>query len=265
MDILILIITGMSVGLVSSFFGIGGGAIMIPVLYTLFPKLPPQVIIVISLGTIFISSTVNSYRFKKANIGPSLKTFLNFAVTCSVGAIIGSKIVYLIEPAMIKKIFAWILVVVVLRTVLSKTNKDVSIDLVERQIPLGITGTLGAILSSLTGLGGGVIYVPMFMAFVKLPLINIAPFSNAAMVIATLIGVIPHALTPLDFDATHLNSLFQNSFMGNINFGFIFILSLGSLITGKYGAILNKKVSFTTKKYLLSALLAVLALKMLLV
>ena len=63
MDIIYLIITGMFVGLMSSFFGVGGGSLMMPILFMLYPDIPAQAIIPSSLGVIFLNSLINNYHF----------------------------------------------------------------------------------------------------------------------------------------------------------------------------------------------------------
>ena len=42
MIILILLVTGLSIGILSAFFGVGGGIIAVPMIYTIFPKIAPQ-------------------------------------------------------------------------------------------------------------------------------------------------------------------------------------------------------------------------------
>lgn len=260
MEILYLITTGFIVGFVSSFFGIGGGVITIPILFTLFPQLPAHAIIPVSLGLIFLNSTTNNYHFYKANLTPSKKTYINFLLTCVIGAGLGSYVLYLIDSNMVKKIFGIILVLVSLKTFLSKTKNQQG-QLREPQLLLGITGFLGAFISSITGLGGGIIYVPMLMSLIKLPIVYISPFSNAAMMFATCIGIIPHLLKPLQTQEFMLNNFYENGFVGHVNFSFIFILYIGSLLSSKLGTRMNNKVKYKVKKYMLATLLALFAIK----
>ena len=42
--ILILILCGVMTNIMSAIFGIGGGVLMVPILYTLFPQFPLQMI-----------------------------------------------------------------------------------------------------------------------------------------------------------------------------------------------------------------------------
>jgi uncharacterized membrane protein YfcA len=263
MEIAYLICTGLSVGFVSSFFGIGGGIITIPMLFTLFPKLPAQAIIPVSLGLIFLNSTTNNYLFYKSKLNPSTKTYINFFITCVIGASIGSYVLYLIDSQMVKNVFGVLLVIVCIKTLASK-EKIQSGKLKEPQVLLGLTGFLGAFISSITGLGGGIIYVPMLLSLIKLPIKYISPYSNAAMMFATLIGIIPHFFNPLDTTNFNLSSFYDQGFVGHVNLVFILFLYLGSIVSSKVGTKLNTKVSFNTKKYLLSLLLVIFSIKMIL-
>lgn len=261
MEVIYLICTGLSVGFISSFFGIGGGVITIPMLFILFPDVPVQAFIPVSLGLIFLNSTTNNYHFYKSKLSPSKKTYINFFITCLIGAGLGSYVLYLIDSEMVKKIFASLLVLSFLKTLFSKTE-DHSGELKEPQLLLGLTGFTGAFISSITGLGGGIIYVPMLLSIIKLPMIYISPFSNAAMMFATLIGIIPHLFNPINTANLGLNSFYEQGFVGHVNFIFIIILYIGAIFSSKFGTKLNTRISAKAKKYLLSLLLAFFSLKM---
>ena len=60
------------------------------------------------------------------------------------------------------------LIVVCIKTLFSKSQNHEG-ELKEPKFLLGLTGFIGAFMSSITGLGGGIIYVPMFLSLIKLP------------------------------------------------------------------------------------------------
>ncbi len=259
-DIILLISCGLGVGFVSSFFGIGGGAIIIPVLFSLFPNLPAQALLPVSLGMIFFNTIINLFLFKKQSLLPSKKTFIILFAGCLIGALSGSSILYLIDSLMIKKIFAITLIVVSIKTFLSK-EKTSSDTLTEPPITLFLTGLAGAFLSAITGLGGGIIYVPIFMSVIKMPLKYISPFSNTAMLFASSLGLLPHLFKPLDLTSIELNEFYKMFYIGHVNFLFIFIMLIGASLSSRLGSNLNSKVSFNHKKIALGMLLLVFSLK----
>lgn len=257
MDIVYLILTGACVGFLSSFFGIGGGSLIMPILYMLYPGLPAQAIIPSSLGVIFLNTIINNYNFYKMQLSPSKNTILNFAITCSVGAGLGAYGIHYVDSVIIKKLFAILMFIIALKVLLSKThNKNKKLE--EDQFKIGGTGFLGSLISSITGLGGGIIFVPMLVSFVKVPLTHISSYSNAAMSFATLIGIIPHFYYPF---ASSSQDFYNQGFVGHVNFIFIFLIFSGSLISSKFGAKLNTSIDYRFKKVSLALLLIIFALK----
>lgn len=262
MDILILILSGAAVGFLSSFFGIGGGSLIVPTLYTLFPSLPPSAVISISLGTIFINSSINTIRFIKLKLTPGKTVFITFLITCTIGAFSGSQIVSSIDKDLAKRIIALTLFIIVAKLFLGKKSEDHTSEHKDEPLKLGVTGLSGSLLSSLTGLGGGIIFTPMFLSVVKLPLKKIPAYSNLAMLVANLIGVLPHLFSPLDSRSLGLGDIFNSSFIGSVNISMILILSASAFFTSKIGIKYNNSVSSQTKKYLLASLILILAIKM---
>lgn len=257
MDIVYLILTGLSVGFMSSFFGVGGGSLIMPILFMLYPGLPAQAIIPSSLGVIFLNTLINNFNFFKEGLSPSKRTVINFAITCAVGAGIGAYAIHYVDSGVIKKLFAGIMIIIAIKVLASKTNNNNN-KLAENQTKLGMTGFFGSIISSVTGLGGGIVFVPMLVSLVKLPLIYISPYSNVAMSFATLIGVLPHFFYPLELD---LNGFYSKGYIGHVNYMFILLIFSGSIITSKLGTRLNTKVDFVIKKRLLAGLLILFAIK----
>lgn len=143
-------------------------------------------------------------------------------------------------------------------------RQDLSVDrpFEERPFFLGLTCLAGSFISSITGLGGGAIFVPLLLSLVKLPVSLISPYSNVAMTAASLVGLIPHFFVPGEFNLE--SSLAQNSFIGHVNALFILVLFTGAFFSSKLGVKLNSHVRVKTKKWLLTVLLFSLSLKILL-
>ena len=66
--IFILLICGICTNMVSAIFGIGGGVLMVPILRTLFPELPIQVISATSLTIVMCTALINLLFFHKQKI-----------------------------------------------------------------------------------------------------------------------------------------------------------------------------------------------------
>jgi uncharacterized membrane protein YfcA len=264
MDILVLFLLGGAVGFVSSFFGIGGGSLIVPILYMLYPKLPLTIVIPISLGTICIITTINSISFIKARVITNKKMILSFLITCSIGAYAGAKLTYLIDTNIGKKILACVLILSVFKILFYKSGSEKDSDKNLSQPLIAFTGFLGSLISSITGLGGGIVFTPMLISLVKLPLKLVSPYSNIAMSIATFIGIFPHFFTTLQLShgVSSLPSLSQQFFVGSVNIAMILIMTTTALVGSRIGIKYNDSVDGEVKKNLLAGVISILIIKM---
>ncbi len=261
-EIMALTFLALALGFVSSFLGIGGGSIAVPVLYSFYPNATPVEVISTSLGSIFFITSLNSIQYALEGLLPHWKKIIPLAIMCLLGGMLGSSIVFALEPGIVKKIFGFTLLIIMAKSILHKpkeseqnNQEDVPI------IQLMIIGLLGSLLSSITGLGGGIIFTPAFLEISKLRIKRVAPYANIAMVFATGAGLIAHltAAPPIltGIYLPHFNSLQ----LGNVNISVVLFLGIGSLISSRFGVKLNGRVSKKTKKRILLALLLVLSLK----
>lgn len=261
MDFFILFATGLSVGLVSAFFGIGGGAIMVPVLYALFPQLPPASIISVSLGTIVLNTALNNWRFYKQGACPGKHDSIIIVLCAAAGAVLGAQVLYLLSAPLLKKVFGLLLLAMAARILLDKSRTAAQKNFQPRVKILGAVCLGGSFLSSITGLGGGAIFVPMFLAFAKLPVNRLSPYSNVAMMAASFMGLVPHFFRPGEFELK--SALAQKAFLGHVNLLFILCLFAGAFISSRLGIKLHGMARPRLKKRLLAGLLFVLAFKIL--
>lgn len=235
---------------------------MIPVLYMLFPSLPPASIISISLGTILLSAALNNWRFYKSGLFPKRAVLWIIAASAGAGALVGAQLVYLLPAHSLKRIFGFLLLIMASQVLFNKKNDSKSESAYkEKPKALGATCIAGGLISSITGLGGGVIFVPFFLSLVKLPMKLVAPYSNVAMMAACLVGLLPHFFTPGSFKLS--SALAQSSFIGHVNILFIFCLFAGAFFSSKLGVKLNANIGAAAKKWLLASILLVLAFKIL--
>lgn len=264
MEFVQLVFLGAVVGFVSSFFGIGGGSLIVPVLYGLYDNIPPSIVISVSLGSIFIIVTGNTYKFYKQKLLPPKSVIINFLIFCTIGSFIGSQIVYLIDNKMAKLSMGIILVLMVAKILfLKKIETPDNNEYKPNTILFAFTGFFGAFLSSITGLGGGIIFTPFFMNILRVPTKRVSPYSNLAMMITTFIGVFPHLFIEYKNDFRFESFLNEEVMIGNVHFGLIAIISLAAFFSSHFGVKYNSKISSQKKKYLLAILLFIFSLKLL--
>lgn len=181
-----LIVLGIVAGALGALFGVGGGIIFIPVL-TIVYDLPAVEAAAISLvGILATSAGAAAYyaEHKVANI--RLGLYLEIG-TC-VGAIMGAMVAGMIEQWVVMVVFAAFVLLNAARMLLShgkdcgsidgehefhvhdmKTGQVIGYD-VERKAAGSIICVLAGMYSSITGVGGGVIKVPVMNNFMNVPL-----------------------------------------------------------------------------------------------
>lgn len=267
---ILLIITGLIVGLISSFFGIGGGIIAVPIFYSIFPTQPPQVIVASSLGIILLNSLLNSYNYRKLGIRPALSMIIPIGLTLTLGIFTGGKVSFLIPENSIKIIFAIFLLLMAIKmsffTPVPHAVSSESDSKEQFSFPLSIIVKsslitfFGGIIAGLVGIGGGVIIIPTLMTIAKLPMRIIPAYSNLVMAIGASGGVLTYMLTSCK------NQLFQDEFfkylqVGYLNWGIVLLTFMGAFFSSKLGAKLSQKTGQKLASRLLALILVIFSVK----
>lgn len=261
----IVILVGIIIGMISSILGVGGGFITVPALLEVFKNIPHQFAVGTSLGMISINALINNIRFFRQERRPNLKLipFMIFAVL--IGAIIGSKLGNNISPKIFNIIFIGTLCITLINTVLKKQGDSedrFELKLTTLKIIIAtLFALLAGIFSGITGLGGGVVLMPIFMMVLKLPFTWIPVYNNAIILFGTLSGTITH-LTSNGGTYHYSIGLLNNLQIGNVNFGIMAILLAGSFFSTKWGANIGPKIPHKLSKALFAGILLLTIIKM---
>ena len=264
----LLPLTGIFVGLLSTIFGVGGGIIAVPILYLLFPKISPQLVISSSMGMIFINSILNTPNFSKQGKKISIKNILPFTIGMALGVTSGVKVVKEVSPETIKIYFGITVLLVAFKVLLSKANKNNNVKSwtpstdTPEVIKYLISCYLGGFIAGTTGLGGGAILVPIFISLLMIPYNWVSFLSNICMGSGALVGILIFLISPLSTGSSLPNglSLFQ---VNSVNFALITLLSSGALISSKWGVKISENMEPQTSKRLFATLLFVVSIKIL--
>ncbi|WP_417335487.1 sulfite exporter TauE/SafE family protein [Halobacteriovorax marinus] len=265
MLILGLIVTGIFVGLLSTFFGVGGGILIVPTLYTFFSFLPAQVVIATSLTLIFFNSTRNTYNFSKAGVKPNFKFVAPIALAMLIGVIFGGRLALTLDAKTIKLIFSIFVFIIAIRNIFNKNkvadHNNWSPKFTFTTISLGtLTGLVGGLISGLTGLGGGAVLIPLFILILDIPFKKLSVHSNACMVVGTFTGMLTYLIQPTPTFVFNYRILEMGQ-VGYVNFSIVIALFIGSSLSSKLGVILTQKVSPQVANMLFSILLIVISIK----
>jgi uncharacterized membrane protein YfcA len=122
-----VVVAGIATGILAGLFGIGGGAIIVPVLYEVFRALgvPEEVRMQLCVGTsmaIIVPTTVRSYLAHRAK-GVVLEDVLRqWALPAAVGVVAGSAIAFVAPGAVFKLVFLTVVTVIALKLLFGRDN-----------------------------------------------------------------------------------------------------------------------------------------------
>jgi uncharacterized membrane protein YfcA len=154
-----IVAAGVVTGVLAGLFGIGGGAIIVPVLYEVFRLLdvPETVRIQLSIGTslaIIVPTTVRSYRAHKAkgNVIPGVVAV--WSLPAVIGVAIGS-VAAAYAPAWLFKIaFAVFASIISFKMLFARESWNLGTELPGRAL-MSLYGFINGLWSSLIGVSGG--------------------------------------------------------------------------------------------------------------
>jgi uncharacterized protein len=259
-----LIATGALAGFIAGFLGLGGGVVLTPLCLVLFPLLgaPDDELIRIIFGTnmflvtVFSISAVIKHHDNK-NI--AWRTVLIMGPLAVFGSLLGGWSASLIDPLILRRAFALLLLVSSTSILIKGTTKPVpgtasdGFTLSGKWLPaLGfITGLLGSML----GVGGGVVMIVPLILLFKLPVEKVAGTSSAVIVFIGLAGTISYILAGKD-----LVTLpgWHNGYVWWIA---AFPLMVGGVPVARFGAWVNNRVRGQILRRIFGAALFLVALK----
>lgn len=164
-----LIVTGVASGLLAGLLGVGGGIVIVPVLFLVLEILqfPPEtamhMAVATSLGTI-VPTSLSSMRAhnKKGSLDWAL--FRRWGLFLALGAALGGFVSRYLEGEALKVIFGVIALLVAINMGSPKKLKLADALPESKPVQRGMAGSIG-LFSSLMGIGGGTLSVPVLSAF----------------------------------------------------------------------------------------------------
>src|SRR5262245_30928181 len=152
---------GVVTGIMAGLFGIGGGAVTVPVLYEVFGVhgVPENVRMQLCIGTslaIIVPTTLRSYRAHRAkNLGLD-DVVRQWALPAIAGVATGAAVAVAAPAAIFKAAFAVIAAVVAVRLLFGRDSWRLADDLPHGPVML-LLGYLVGLASSLMGVSGGAV------------------------------------------------------------------------------------------------------------
>ncbi len=209
---------GFFIGTYGTLIGAGGGFLLVPLLIFLFPQDSSSAITAASLAVIFVNASSGAFAYARMR-RISYRTGLLFAAATIPGALVGSYLTRFIPRKQFGILFGALLVAVAVFLAISRGRRPAAhasqasggarrwpvVDtVVDREgrtyqlsysVPLGMSiSLLVGLFSSLVGIGGGLIHVPVLTYLFGFPVHISTATSHFVLVFTSLAGVIEHLL-----------------------------------------------------------------------
>lgn len=254
-----LIGTGVFAGLLAGLLGVGGGIVIVPVLYFLFqafgvsPESAMVVATATSLATI-VPTSISSIRAHKKKGNVDFELLKRWAVFVLIGVLIGSWLVTRVNGDWLTVLFGVIATLSALNMLFG--GKKALFNALPGQTGQSVMGTSVGLFSSLVGIGGGTLTVPM-LTFCNYP-------AHKAVGTAAAVGLLislPAAITMLVVGTTPADAPFGTYGLVNL-VGFVCIVPL-TVLFAPIGASLAAKLDAQKLKKVFAVVLMITGVRML--
>ena len=245
LDRLWLVPVGFLVGTYGTLIGAGGGFVLVPLLLLLYPQESPEVITSISLAVVFFNAFSGSVAYMRLKRVDYRSGFL-FAMATIPGAILGAMTTSYIPRPLFDMFLGILMIVGSLFLIFHRhkkadygkggTERCLVRNIVEANgtthtfsysptVGVGLSLIVGY-LSSLLGIGGGIIHVPVLVHVLNFPVLVATATSQFILSIMALTGTGVH--------------IFQGAFHHGIRR--TIALAIGVLIGAQLGAFLSNHI-----------------------
>lgn len=197
LSIVLLALGGLVGGLLSGMLGIGGGIVVVPLLIYLLPVMGIPAALVVpmavgtSLATIVVTAASGALTHYKNGLilWPWVKLIAPFLI---VGGILGGYIGASIDPVVLQRIFATVLILLAVRMIwkLQPRAEDKRI----RRTPVRIWSASIGVVSSLVGIGGGALVVPL-LHYYQVMMRNAVAVAAVCSVLLAMFGAATYVWT----------------------------------------------------------------------
>jgi len=190
-----LLLLGVAVGAFGTLIGAGGGFLLVPILLLLYPDESVQTITAMSLAVVFFNAASGSIAY--ARLGRiDYRTGIIFAIASAPGAILGSLATAYLQRGAFDVLFG--LLLIGLGVYLVVRGKVVEGHAVPERVNLALGAVLSfgvGFLSSVLGIGGGIIHVPLLIQFLGYPAHVATATSHFILAFMSLAGTATHIIT----------------------------------------------------------------------
>ncbi|MBJ6986176.1 MULTISPECIES: sulfite exporter TauE/SafE family protein [unclassified Devosia] len=254
-----MIFAGLMGGLVAGLLGVGGGIIIVPVLYFVLgglgidEGLRMKIAVATSLTTIIFTSLSSARsHYKKGAVDFDL--IKSWSLPIVIGVIAGAIFSAYVSGIVLTAIFAVVALLVAINMTLRANSPAVATDFPHPALKAAF-GTVVGLISSLMGIGGGTLSVPILTTFGYDIRKAVGTASALGFVIA-IPGTIGYIITGFGAEGLPAGSI------GYLNLIALVALIPLTMLVAPYGAKLAHSIPRKTLSYSFAAFLTLTALRM---
>ena len=260
------VVAGVAVGAYGTLVGAGGGFALVPILLLVYPRQSPAQLTAVSLAVVFanvVSGSIGYSRLKRIDY----RTGLMLAPATIPGAVIGALVVGAIPRAAFDAVMGGALILVsgflLLkpqgsiplgldgRLVVSRTLVDSDGNRYQYRfnLALAIVASFGiGFVSSLLGIGGGIVQVPILTSFFAFPAHIASATSQFVQIFTSGFGALTHVV--------------HGDYVSFVSV--TLALAVGVIIGAQFGAVISRRVAGSAIIRLLAVALGLVGIRLLL-
>ena len=247
-------------GVLAGLFGIGGGAVLVPVLVEFFTFLdvPDAVATHLAVGTslaIIVPTAIRSYSAHKAKGAPDAELLRSWRVWVPLGVVLASFAVAYVPGAALRVVFAVVALAIAVKMLFNRDTWVLGTDL-PRAPWTGLVGFLIGVVSTFMGIGGGNLN-NVFMTSFGRPIHQAVATSAGLGVLIAVPGAIGYLIAGWGAEGLPALSL------GYINLIAFAAITPVSVLTAPIGARIAHGLSKRTMELLFGTFLIVVAARFL--
>ncbi len=265
-QILGLLAGGCAAGFLAGFFGVGGGVVLVPILLVFYGLTGVSSLVSthMAFGTsllIIVFASLSSARQYHANGHVVWNAVLIIGLASVVGSVAGAQLAGVLPGKVLRQIFAGVVLLSAVRLLLETRNpRDEGMPKVH---PLSLVGTgeFVGVGSSLAGVGGGVLSIPIMHSILHFPLKRALGTSSATIVLTAAAAAVGYVMTGLGNDLISTERLGFPT-LGYVDYLHAIPLILGSIPLAAIGAKVAHRTNAGALKRIFAIFLILMAVRM---
>jgi uncharacterized membrane protein YfcA len=192
---------GVATGLLAGLFGVGGGAVIVPVLYEVFRlmNVPEEVRIQLCVGTslaIIIPTSIRSFRAHRARGNLPVAILRRWALPIVGGIVLGGLVAAAAPPVVFKASFVVVAVILGCKFLFGTEGWKLGDRLPDSRVLMAFYGIIIGLYSALMGVGGGAVSTVILTLYGQ-PILQAIGLSAGVGVLISLTGALSFMLAGL--------------------------------------------------------------------